>query len=319
MDIHPNFYYSIHSGLLLYAVIPVPICLLLVNSIQVNPRGCKCGVTSYYLNGDITEEKRLQAEYDAKETELKQEQIDNLKKDYENRIGLINNDKQDISNSLTETEAKGDIVQAGFYSSLNSYENSVLSTLKEELERLRGEQDAFDIYSPQWYDLQSDIQSVENSISETNISIIENNKKIGELRQAMYDDIAARNSDASSEAQFLAGLLGDNLIDDKTGSLTKEGLGVLGTYGIELKANESSAETFRQNREEIEGAIARFNSGDAHALDICGSLETAEKELNDAIKKQQEAITAEYSAMKDIYDLMVKRYDAQLAYMNGPS
>ena len=243
------------------------------------------------LSNDKTEQDRLQAEYKAKEVSLKQEQIDNLKTDYENRIGLVNNDKQDLSNSLSETEAKGDIVQAGFYSSLNTYEKEVLDNLMNELGKLQAEQNTFDMYSPQWYDLQSDIQSVENSINEANISIIGNNKKIGELRQAMYDDIAARNSDASSEAQFLASLLGDDLTDDKTGNLTKEGLGVLGTYGIELEANESSAENFRQKREEIEKAVAAFKSGDAHALDMYGSLNAAEKTLNEVIKKQQEAIS----------------------------
>ena len=269
------------------------------------------------LSNDKTEQDRLQAEYKAKEVSLKQEQIDNLKTDYENRIGLVNNDKQDISNSLSETEAKGNIVQAGFYSSLNTYEKKVLDNLMDELGKLQAEQNTFDMYSPQWYDLQSDIQSVENSINEANISIIENNKKIGELRQTMYEDIAARNSDVSSEAQFLASLLGDSLTDDKTGNLTKEGLGVLGTYGIELKANTNTAGNFKQEREEIEKAVAAFKSGDAHALDMYGSLTAAEKTLNEVIKKQQEAISAEYESKKNIYDLMVKRYEAQLAYLKS--
>ena len=269
------------------------------------------------LNGDITEEKRLQAEYDAKEVELKQEQIDNLKTDYENRIGLINNDKQDISNSLSETEARGDIVQAAFYSSLNSYEKQVLAKLNEERGKLLAQQNTFALYSPKWYDLQSDIQSVENEISSTNTSIIENSKKIGELKKTMYDDIASRNSDASSEAQFLAGLLGDALTDDKTGRLTKEGLGVLGTYGIELEANANTAGVFRQEREEIEKAIAAFHSGDPHALDMYGSLTAAKKELNEIIKKQQDAASSEYNAKKKIYDIMKQMYDAQLAYMSS--
>ena len=48
MDIHSNFDYSIHSDLLLYAVIPVTVFGSNL-SIQVNPRCCKCEVTSYYL------------------------------------------------------------------------------------------------------------------------------------------------------------------------------------------------------------------------------------------------------------------------------
>lgn len=269
------------------------------------------------LANDKTEQDRLQAEYEAKKVDLQKQQVDNLKTDYENRIGLINNDKQDISNSLSETEARGNIVQAAFYSSLNSYEEQVLAKLNEERGKLLAQQNTFTQYSQEWYDLQSDIQSVENSISETNISIIENNKKIGELRQAMYDDIASRNSDASSEAQFLAGLLGGHLTDDKTGKLTKEGLGVLGTYGIELETNTNTAGVFKQEREEIEKAVAAFYSGDTHALDLYGSLTAAKKELNEIIKKQQEATASEYDAKKKIYDIMVQMYDTQLAYMRS--
>jgi len=269
------------------------------------------------LANDKTEQDRLQVEYEAKKVDLQKQQIDNLKTDYENRIGLINNDKQDISNSLSETEARGDIVQAAFYSSLNSYEKQVLAKLNEERGKLLAQQNTFALYSPKWYDLQSDIQSVENEISSTNTSIIENSKKIGELKKTMYDDIASRNSDASSEAQFLAGLLGDALTDDKTGRLTKEGLGVLGTYGIELEANANTAGVFRQEREEIEKAIAAFHSGDPHALDMYGSLTAAKKELNEIIKKQQDAASSEYNAKKKIYDIMKQMYDAQLAYMSS--
>lgn len=269
------------------------------------------------LNGDTTEQDRLQAEYEAKKVELKQKQIENLKTDFENRISFTRNDEQDVSNRISEIEARGDIVQSSYYSALNRYEQSVLNDLNTELQGLKKEQNSFAKYSPEWYSLQSDIQSVENSISETNISIIENNKKIGELRQSMYDDIASRNNNAGSEAQFLAGLLGDNLFDDKTGSMTKEGLGVLGTYGIELEANTNTALSYKKDREEIEQAIASYNSGNAHALDSYGSLNKAEEKLNEAIKNQQEATTAEYASMKKIYDMMVKRYETQLAYMKS--
>src|SRR5699024_9303020 len=49
------------SDLLLYAVIPVTI-VFPNSSIQVNPRRCKCGVTSYYLsiNNGTTKFNNLQ-------------------------------------------------------------------------------------------------------------------------------------------------------------------------------------------------------------------------------------------------------------------
>ena len=133
----------------------------------------------------------------------------------------------------------------------------------------------------------------------------------------MYDDIAERNSNVGTEANFLAGLLGDNLTDDKTGGLTKEGLAMLGTYGIDMEANTSTALSYKKDREELEKLIASYKKGDSHALDAYGSLEAAEKKLSEIIKKQQDAISAEYENEKQIYDLMVQRYEAQLSYMQS--
>lgn len=267
------------------------------------------------LSKDKTEQDRLQAEYEAKKTELKQKQIENLKTDFENKIGFIRNDGQDVSNRISEAEARGDIVQSSYYSALNRYEQSALNSMETELQELKKEQGSFAMYSPEWYSLQSDIQSVENSISETTISIIENNKKIGELRQAMYDDIASRNNNVGSEAQFIAELLGDNLTNDKTGTLTREGLGVLGTYGIELEANTSTALSYANQRKEIEQVIASYNGGNVHALDNYGSLTAAQNKLSEVTRSQQDAVNAEYATMKKIYDMMVKQYETQLAYM----
>ena len=269
------------------------------------------------LTDDTTEQERLQVELEAKKVELKQQQIDNLKKEYENKIGVIDNGKQNMDNQVSKVEARGQIVQSSYYSSLNQYENQKLSTLNDELAKLQAQQNTFAKNSQEWYNLQSDIQSTKNAINDAEIAIIENNKKIGELRQAMYDDIASRNSDVSTEANFLAGLLGDNLTNEKTGDLTKEGLAVLGTYGIGMESNASTALSYKKDREEIEKAIASYKKGNAHALDSYGSLEAAEKKLAEVIQKQQDAISAEYANEKQIYDLMTQKYETQLSYLKS--
>ena len=269
------------------------------------------------LTNDTTEQNRLQAELNAKIVELKQQQIDNLKKEYENKIGVIDNGKQNIDNQVSKVEARGQIVQSSYYSSLNQYENKKLSTLNDELAKLQAQQNTFTSGSQEWYDLQSDIQSTKNAINDAEVAIIENNKKIGELRQAMYDDIASHNSDVSTEANFLAGLLGDNLTNEKTGELTKEGLAVLGTYGIDMESNANTALSYKKDREEIEKAISSYKKGNAHSLDSYGSLEAAEKKLSEVIQKQQDAISAEYANEKQIYDLMTQKYEAQLSYLES--
>lgn len=232
---------------------------------------------------------------------------------------MINNSQQNIDNQLSQMEARGQIIKSSYYSSLNNYENQKLSQLNSELANLQEQeqQNIFTKYSQEWYDLQSDIQSVKNAINDAETAIIENNKKVGELRQAMYDDIASRNSNISTEASFLAGLLGDNLTDDKTGNFTKEGIAMLGTYAIDMESNTSTALSYKKDREELEKQIADYKKGNSHALDAYGSLDAAEKKLDEIIQKQQDAISAEYANEKQIYDLMTQRYETQLSYMQS--
>ena len=272
---------------------------------------------------ELTEDKAKadQLEYEKQKAivDLKKQQIENLKTEYDNRIGLINNSQQNIDNQLSQMEARGQIIKSSYYSSLNNYENQKLSKLNSELADLQAkeQQKTFTKFSQEWYDLQSDIQSVKNAINDAKVAIIENNKKVGELRQAMYDDIAERNSNISTEASFLAGLLGDNLTDDKTGNLTKEGLAMLGTYAIDMESNTSTVLSYKKDCEELEKQIADYKNGNSHALDAYGSLDAAKKALDEIIKKQQDAISAEYANEKQIYDLMTQRYETQLSYMQS--
>lgn len=271
------------------------------------------------LTDDKVKIEQLMHEKEKAITDLKKQQLENLKTEYENRISLIDNNQQDDNNKLSQMESRGQIIQSSYYSSLNNYENQKLSRLNSELADLqdKDKQGIFVEHSQEWYGLQSDIQSVKNEINDAETAIIENNKKIGELRQAMYDDIAWRNSNVSTEANFLAGLLGDNLTNEKTGDFTKEGLAVLGTYGIDMETNSNTAQSRKTEREEIEKNIADYKKGNSHALDAYGSFETAEKKLAEVIQQQQDALSAEYANEKQIYDLMAQKYQSQLSYLKS--
>lgn len=258
---------------------------------------------------------RLNYEKQKKITDLKVHQIDNIKKDYENKISPIDNAKQKTQNEVSLLEAKGRIVTANYYRKQNDQEINKRNTLQNELKELQGKlkSGTFTEYSDEWYQLQSDIQSVENSINECNVNIIENSKKLGELHNAMLEDIAANNTRMSSEADFLAGLMGSVLTDENGNGLTKEGMGVLGTYGIGMEAAEKNAKDSADERKRLENLLS------SHSYGRTNDEYQSEKSLRDKIaevaQKQQEYTKTAYDYETKIADLMKENYQAQLDYM----
>lgn len=258
---------------------------------------------------------RLKYEKKKKITDLKVHQIDNIKKDYENKISPIDNAKQKTQNEVSLLEAKGHIVTANYYRKQNDQEINKRNTLQNELKELQGKlkSGTFTEYSDEWYQLQSDIQSVENSINECNVNIVENSKKLGELHNAMLEDIAANNTRMSSEADFLAGLMGSVLTDENGNGLTKEGMGVLGTYGIGLETAEKNAEDSAKERVRLEKLLSSGSYGRTN--DEYQSEKSLRDKIAEVAQKQQEYTKTAYDYETKIADLMKENYQAQLDYM----
>lgn len=258
---------------------------------------------------------RLYYEKQKKITDLMVHQIDNIKKEYENKLSPFDNAKQKTQNEVSLLEAKGRIVTANYYRKQNDQETNKRNTLQNELKELQGKLNSgtFTEYSDEWYQLQSDIQSVENSINECNVNIVENSKKLGELHNAMLEDIAANNTRMSSEADFLAGLMGSVLTDENGNGLTKEGMGVLGTYGIGMEAAEKNAKDSADERKRLENLLS------SHSYGRTNDEYQSEKSLRDKIaevaQKQQEYTKTAYDYETKIADLMKENYQAQLDYM----
>lgn len=267
------------------------------------------------LTKNKAEQERLEYELEKKITDLKVHKIDNLKKEYENKIGQIDNDKQDTQNEVSLLEAKGRIVTANYYKTQNMQEQKRQNELKNELRALQGKlnSNTFTKGSDEWYQLQADIQSVENSINECSINIVENSKKLGELHNAMLDAAVSNNNNIASEADFLAGLMGNNLTDENSQGFTKEGMGVLGSYGIGLKTAENSAGIYEKERTRLEKLLSSGSYGRTN--DEYQSKKALVEAIQNAARNQQDAIRNAYEYENKIADLMKENYQAQLDYM----
>ena len=79
------------------------------------------------------------------------------------------------------------------------FEKQKIADRQAELNKLNGELAKVAPGSDDWYELQNDIQSVEDSINESQKAIVENTKAIGELIDTMYAEINAIAENLGSE------------------------------------------------------------------------------------------------------------------------
>ncbi|MCH5265809.1 MAG: phage tail tape measure protein [Lachnospiraceae bacterium] len=268
------------------------------------------------------EAEKLEYELQKKVAELKLKQIQNIQQHYENQMGLIDNNIQDIDNRISLAQARGQIITAGYYRELNSQQADKREKASTEKAKIQQKLDAavkkgtIKEGSDEWYEVQATLQELENTINECDIAIAENTTSIREVHTALLEAKAQNASRINTEADFLAELLSRNeLTDSDTGTLTNAGLGTLGTYGINLETAQSQIREWNKERAILESMkkSGSLDYGDGvHKYDSPNQLDDAYKAI---IEKQQEWAKNEFDAEQKIIDLMKEKYQAQLDYM----
>ena len=274
------------------------------------------------LTGNKAEYDKLEYEMQKKIAELKLQQIQNIQKDYENRIGLVDNDIQDIDNSISLAQARGQIVTAGYYRNLNKQQTDKRSKAVAEQKAIQAQlekdlkEKTIKKGSDEWYEVQSTLQALDNTINECDVAIAENTTAIREVHTALLEAKAQNASNMNTEADFIAALLSRNeLTDSDTGTMTSAGLGTLGTYGINLEVAQSQIREWNKERDILESMkkSGSLDYGDGiHRYNSSNELDDA---YNAIIEKQQEWVKNEFDAEQKIIDFMKEYYQAQLDYM----
>lgn len=276
-----------------------------------------------YVSDVLNEKNTAKEEAKASIREKRMQKIENIQKHYENRIGKLNDEEQGIQNKADLMEARGQTISADYYQNQNKYEqnkrqealnekNAVQKSLDEAM--AKGD---IKIYSDEWYEIQSTLQTLDNTINDCDVAIANNSSAIRELHTTMLDKMAEDAARSNTEADFMATLLShQELTDSKTGDLTDSGLATLGTYGINYSTSKAQRENFNQERRILdkmkESGTLRWGDG-SHDYD---SLEQLEEAYKNIIDRQQEWAKSEFDAEQKIIDLMKSKYQAQLDYMN---
>lgn len=191
--------------------------------------------------GDYNKAKQLEQEKEKAILDLQRQKVENIKTFYDNQVGLLDNDKQDIQNRIDLIEARGDIVSKGYYNNLTSEDNAIIAKREAELKDLKSQLSTTDQGTDNWYELQNDIQSVENEINDHKKSVYENTKAIGELNDKMYEAIYAVSSNLNAELDTISSLKRGETSDSDTGTLTDTGLLQLYAAGLSYSATKGTA------------------------------------------------------------------------------
>lgn len=191
--------------------------------------------------GDYNKKKQLEQEKEKAILDLQRQKVENIKTFYDNQVGLLDNDKQDIQNKIDLIEARGDIVSKGYYNNLTSEDNAIIAKREAELKDLKSQLSTTDQGTDNWYELQNDIQSVENEINDHKKSVYENTKAIGELNDKMYETIYAVSSNLNAELDTISSLKRGETSDSDTGTLTDTGLLQLYAAGLSYSATKGTA------------------------------------------------------------------------------
>lgn len=270
------------------------------------------------LHEDDVEYARLEAEQQAKIAEAYKAMFDNVQTEFENKISLISNDISDLDNEIKKVEASGRLVDASYYNHKISFENESLAKLKEEETSLVEQLKNIQMFSPAWYECQDAIQSVQNAQADSLSKVKEYKDAINEIADTIQNDIVDAFHDVTDEAELLITLLGDDLSDEDTGALTKDGLAVLSLYVSQMNICKDAAESFHKEIKSMQDAL---DSGTLSFIDANGiqreyaSVFELKKAIKDFYSSYRDEIKHAYDYESKIVDMMIKKYQSELDYL----
>lgn len=258
------------------------------------------------LEGDITEYKRLQAEYQKTASDSALAQLENIEKYYSNRTSINSNKASLLKSEMDIAEAKGYQLSSDYYDkliSLNNAEKSRLETKKQQLQTAFDESVATNkivVGSDDWYSALEKIYAVEQDIQNCTKTELDYLNKINELNWANFDSLMKKISNITSESEFLLNLLGNDNLFDSAGNITSSGTASMGLHAQNYNVYMAQADEYAKKIEEVQSQLAKdpYNT-------------TLTSKLQEYVEAQRDAILSAESEKNAIVDLVKDGYDAQ--------
>ena len=266
------------------------------------------------MDEKINDEKALDcrdAIIDLKEQESKliEQRFNNVKDEYDAILKQFEHTQSMLEGAIDITETSGYIVSTKYYDSLISNENEKINKLYAEREALVNSLNSalssgkIDKYSESWYNMQDEIDSIDESIQDCNKSTIEWGNSIRQIQWDLFDKLQDRISKINDEADFLKELMSsEKMYDDKNGGqITEYGKATFGLHGVKHNTLMAQADEYRKEMEKIDEQLKSdpFN-------------QTLIDRRSELLKLQQESITSAKQEKDAIKDLVEDGINSQL-------
>lgn len=238
---------------------------------------------------------------------LYQENFNNAKSDFENQLGLTDHLKTIYDSGADLLEARGYLESTKYYSALQDVEAERVDTLNKELielkERFSEAMNSGEIAenSEAWYSMQDAINSVKESLAESNVTLAEYINKMREIKDSYFDFVQDRISQITQESNFLLDLLGEEKLFTDNGEVTLLGKAAFGLHTQNYNVYMAQADKYAAE-------ILKYNKEIANDPYNTKLIERREELL----KLQQEAISSAEDEKNAIVDLVKNGIEKQL-------
>lgn len=239
---------------------------------------------------------------------LYKDKFDDIQKDYENQLSLIEYLAKDYENRISAIEAKGYLESTEIYKSLQEVETENISVMEKELADLQlalnqaVNSGKIAEYSEAWYSMKLEIEGVKEAIDEANVKLLEYQKTMREIEWGYFDYIQERISQITQEGSFLIDLMSDlDLYDDK-GQFNDYGKATLGVRAQDYNVYMAQADEYAKEILSLDKSIAN----DPYNTDLI-------KRREELLKLQQESIKSANDEKKAIVDLVEDGIEKELS------
>lgn len=227
---------------------------------------------------------------------------------YENALGLLEHRANMINLNMELADAQGYMASGVWYEYLIKNSEEELALLQQERDVLQEKLDAavgsgyVEVYSEAWYEMQNQINEVDEAILQTTIDIQEFKNEIRQIEWDRFDYLQEKINTLNDEFEFLLQLIenSEDLIDDY-GNLTDWGWTSISLYQSQF---ETYAHLVQNYRDEIAELDAEF-ANDSLNKDYI-------ERRQELLEQEREYILAQQEAKNAIIDLIQDAYDQQL-------
>ena len=273
--------------------------------------------------GNITEQKRLQNEYQDKLNEKLKAQFDNVVAEYEYQQTGYQQRTDSINNAVSLSEAKGHYAGKAFYQNLQNSQKDSLKSLEAERDSIiKQRQEAIanglKLDSEQYREMTKQIWTADRNIEQMNTDIANTAKQIREAKYALDEFTQTRIDERNNEAEFYKTIMGYKDSFDKNGNITGEGLGTLTSDVFEIQNNMAKVEEYKKSLADLDAQYKRGDMGYEEFItknqSLTESMRDAESQvysLKDAIKSLiEDGLNKQLDALNELIEKYKKTLDS---------